>query len=360
MIAVVLVLARSASAEGPTPAEAARLLAGGGGDAAAGVAAAEVLASATTKEERDRAVPPLLDALAHRSSDVRAAAALALAKIRDERALGRLSKRMAEESDEAVLASLLLAVGAVGGEAEVPLVAPYANRASARLRCAAATALGDLGGPAARERLLALLLGPGEDPEWAVRGAVFLALARGGVREDAGTIFVAYRDGRGASSWFARASLARSIALLDVDPVPTLDRLVADDDGRVSAAAAAGFVLAKKPEEAVKRLDDRRPGVRAACAVALAEARVEGVTAKILAMATGDESRAVRWSAALALSRLDVAEADGLVLEGLASDDAAVWVTALAELERKTGRHVGRDGPAWKRVLSERRAALSK
>jgi hypothetical protein len=76
-------------------------------------------------------------------------------------------------------------------------------------------------------------------------------------------------------------------------------------------------------------------------------------------MATTDPDRSVRWSAALALSRLDDPASDALLVAGVGSDDPAVWSAALVECRRKTGRTIGRDPDAWREALAARRASAS-
>ncbi len=350
----------AAAEEGPAFDRALKAVVDAGADPAARVEAAAVLAGAVEPAAKERAVATLVGALADAEPRVRIAAADALARLSDERALARLSRRLDVERDPQALGALLLAVGALGKDPEVSTVASFLAHAEASVRAAAATALGDLGGATARERLLSLLAAPGDDPEWGVRGAVLLALSRCGKREDSGTVLVAYRDGGGAGHWFARAALARAVAALDSDPVPILDRLAADDDARVSSVAAAAFVRAGKPEELVKRLSDARPGVRAACAAAVAETALAAAVPRLRSLATEDPVRAVRWSAALALSRLDDPASDGLLVAALSSDDPQVWAQALAECRRKTGAEIGRDPDAWAKALAARRAGRAK
>ncbi len=145
------------------------------------------------------------------------------------------------------------------------------------------------------------------------------------------------------------------MAALDADPVPVLDRLVADEDARVSSAAAVAFVRCGRPEEVVRRLSDARPGVRAAAAAAVADGGLVDEAPRLRTMAAGDPDRAVRWSAALALSRLDDPAADVMLVAGLASNDPQVWAAAVAECRRKTGLSLGRDADAWEAALAARR-----
>jgi HEAT repeat protein len=348
----------SAVAGDPSPERARRdLEAGPTVDVARRIEAASILATLPEGVDRDRALPVVLAALESPSADLRAAVAGTCARWRDRRALGPLVARLAHEADESTAAALLLAVGAVGAPDDAASVEGLAGSPSTRVRSALATCLGDLGGPRSRARLLQLLAKPGDDRDWAVRGAVLLALARCGTRDDAGVVLVAYREGDGAQHWFARATLASAIAALDSDPIPILDRLCADDDDRVSSAAALAFVRAGRPQEVVRRLSDARPGVRAAAATAIASA-LPAESARLIPLATGDPDRGVRWSAALALSRLDDPASDTLLAEGVASDDPQVWATALGECRRKTGLSIGRDGPAWEKALADRRRNL--
>ncbi len=322
--------------------------------------AARALGATPAGPERDDAVLALLGVIADASTQVRVLATQVLADLGDARALPRLVRRLSVETDPRGTASLLLAVGKLGHASEVSTVMPYAAHTDARLRAAAATALGDLEGPLAHERLLDLLSAPGDDPEWAVRGAAMLALSKCGDRADAGTILVAYRDGGGAQRWFARAALSTAMAALDSDPVPLLDKLAADEDARVSSAAVAAFARAGKPLEISKRLSDVRAGVRAAAVAAVAAAGLRDEIPRLRSMATGDVDRAVRFSAAFALSRLDDPAGDDLLVEAVGSDDPGVWTLALAELRRRTRATIGRDADRWKAELAARRRAGSR
>lgn len=291
---------------------------------------------------------------------IRAAGLLASAYARDPTARAAVFARLADEPDEETVAALLLAFGALaaaGDPGEAARLDPYLTAPSVRLRAAAATAAGDLGGAAARARLLAVLASPGDDPDWAVRGAVLLALVRCGRREDAGAALVAYREGGGVHRWFARASLATVVGALDVDPVPVLAPLVADDDPRVASAAALALVRSGRVPEAVARLADARAGVRAACAAALGAAGVASEAAALRRLATGDPDRGVRFSATLALFALDDPAADPLLVAAVESDDPLVSTRAVEACRRKTGLALGRDGPAWGQALAARRAA---
>lgn len=322
--------------------------------------AARALGATPPGPEREAAVLALAGVLADPRPEVRVLSTQVLASLGDPRVLPRLVRRLPDETDPRATASLLLAIGRLGGASEVSTVMPFVAHAEARLRAAAATALGDLGGALAHERLLDLLAAPGDDAEWAVRGSAMLALSKFGDRADAGTILVAYREGQGVERWFARAALSTAIAALDSDPLPLLDRLAADEDARVSSAAVAAFARAGKPLEIVKRLADARAGVRAAAAAAVGQARLVDAIPKVRSLATSDPDRAVRLSAAFALSRLDDPAGDELLVEAVGSDDPGVWTLALAELRRRMNLRIGRDADAWKAALAARRRGASR
>lgn len=352
VLAALFCVAGLAWAGSPSLDDAARILGDPGRPFADRRDAIRVLVRANDPAGRDRALPPLLAALSDDVLDVRSLAAQALARLADPRALLSIVRRLDVERDPVGLSALLLAIGGLGGRPELAVVEPYTRHAELRVRAAAVTALGDLGGPVARERLLGLLAVPGQDPEWALRGSVLLALARCGTPADSGTILVAYREGGGAAQWFARAALSSAMAALDPDPVPLLDRLCADPDARVSSAAALAFVRAGRVDEVVRRLADARPGVRAAAAAAVGGAELRRAIPQVLALATGDPDRSVRWSATLALSRLDDPASDELLLAGLLTHDPEVWTSALAELRRKTDLDLPRDVDAWRAQLA--------
>jgi HEAT repeat protein len=319
---------------------------------AARAAAARRLGEAP-EGRRDEAVAALGEALDDASAGVRAEAAVALARLRDERAMPRLERRLSVEEEEEVLAPLLLAIGATGGRYAVDPVARRCDDRRVRVRAAAATALGDLGGEVARQRLLSLLRAASADPEWVVRSAAMLGLASCGKPSDAGVVLEAFRDGGGGSWWLARASLARVVATLDADPLPVLDRLMADPDARVASAAALALLRSGRRTDLLRRLSDASPSVRAAAAAACGE--VPEAAGRLRDAAFSDRDRSVRWSAALALSRLDDPVSDALLVEGIASEDPAVSLAALAECRRKTGAEIGRDPAAWRSRLAERR-----
>lgn len=299
----------------------------------------------------------ILDALGRHLTDpwpdVRRAVALALGRRGDRRAAGLLADRLPVEQRPDVLAALLLGVGDLGGSEHVACVVPFATRhALPSVRAAAVTALGHLGGEAARTVVLETIATPGlPDLDWSLRAAGVLALARCGRPEDVGVALVAYREGAGEGHWFARSALARLVATLDPDPVPLLRRLVGDSDPRVAVTAAEGLARAGHPDELLRLLGHVVPSVRAAAASGAAQANLEAALPRLRSMARLDAAREVRWAAALALFRLEDADGDALVLEGLRAREPAIWMEALAALADRTGEWHGLDRSAWHAAL---------
>ncbi len=160
------------------------------------------------------------------------------------------------------------------------------------------------------------------------------------------------------TEWFARAALATAVAALDADPVPVLDRLVADEDARVSSAAAVALIRCGRPGEVVRRAFPTRgpaEGARRRGGRRRRRGARRRSAPRLRGLAAADPDRAVRWSAALALSRLDDPAGDALLVAGLSSNDPQVWASAIAECRRKTGLTLGRDADAWADALAARR-----
>jgi HEAT repeat protein len=351
-----LVVGAAAADERPTFGQAARLV-GSAPDAAVRARAAERLAAADDEPERRAARPLLVAALADASAPVRRIAGAGLARMPAPETRAPLLAALAREKEREVLPALLLAVGALAEPTLVETALPFTRDAAPAVRAAALTALGDLGGDAARRRLLEALADPaGPDEGWAVRSAAVLALGKVGRRGDVAAVLAALRTGEGWSCWLARSALARAVPTIDPEPLALLEHLVHDGDARVAVTAAEGFARAGHPERLRALLSSPAPGVRAAAASAVVASGLEGAEPRLVAMARGDAALEPRWAAALALFRLDAPAGDEFVLAGLASHEPVVWAEALAALERRTGARHGRDVPAWRAELARRRA----
>ncbi|MFV1958110.1 MAG: HEAT repeat domain-containing protein, partial [Planctomycetota bacterium] len=251
-----------------------------------------------------------------------------------------------------------LAVGALGREADGAHLVGFATTdPRPMVRAAAVSALGDLGGEPARRIALATVLRPGfADPDWSLRATGMLALARCGRPEDVGRVLVAYREGRGETSWFARSALARLVAAKDTDPVPLLLRLVGDPDSRVAVTAAAGLGRSGHVEELLRLLSHVVPSIRAAAATGIAKARIDKGYGHLRALVRLDPSRKVRWAAALALFQVEDPLGDELVTSAVEAREPAVWAEAIAQLAARTGERHGRDARAWRAAVLRWRA----
>jgi len=310
-------------------------------------------------DDRPRVTPVLVAALRDASAVVRQASASSLARIGDPRAVPGLLARLDEEPDESTLCAVLLALGAAKDAGSVERLAVVAKtHPLPAVRAAAVTALGDVGGEAARGHVLDVLRAPGvPDPDWALRSAAVLALVSCGHADDVGTVLVVYREEGGERHWFARSCLASLVGARDRDPLPILRRMVLDPDPRVAVTAAVGIAGTGHLQEMLVLLRHTSPTVRAAAASAVARAEVRGAYGRLRSMARFDGSARVRWAAALALFRLELPEGDEYVLAGLASREPVVWSEALAALVERTGERHGRDVGLWRRALQRWRAA---
>jgi len=306
----------------------------------------------------DRILLALTRTLKDPKSDVRKVAALSLTRRGDRRALAPILAGIPEEADAQTLCALLLAVGALGREADGVRLVPIATAdPRPRVRAAAVSALGDLGGEQARRIAVKTVLRPGlPDPDWSLRATGMLALARCGRPEDVGEVLVAYREGRGEASWFARSALARLVAAKDTDPVPLLLRLVGDPDSRVAVTAAAGLGRSGHVAALLRLLSHVVPSVRAAAATGIAKAHVRKGYGRLRALARLDPSRKVRWAAALALFQAEDPLGDELVVSAVEAREPAVWAEAIAQLAARTGERHGRDAKAWRAALLRWRA----
>nr|WP_243850416.1 HEAT repeat domain-containing protein [Modestobacter marinus] len=217
--------------------------------------AATLLGSAAATEH----TPALAARLADRSADVRSAAARALGKAGDPASVTPLLAALAGPRP--------LPLGVVGmalldlGTPVLPALRTALTDGSPAARALAAEVLGVHGDPAAAPGLLALLHDRWQPPE--VRRAAATALGRIGSPQ-------------------ATAELTQ---LLATGPVPALQRVAAEALGRIGDPAAVPTL--------VSGLHATDPGVRAACADALAAIGDEGRgRLRVLAIGSSPAGRA--------------------------------------------------------------------
>lgn len=120
-----------------------------------------------------------LEELSSSNEADRTRAARNLAESGDERAYSMIVKRLTLEKSERVLAGLLRAAGACGGEASIPWIAQYLAHDDPRIRANAAEALGMAGEESSGSSILPLL----EDDNPRVKLNAAMALIKLGNRE---------------------------------------------------------------------------------------------------------------------------------------------------------------------------------
>ncbi len=256
---------------------------------------------------REAAVRALIAASKEGSADVRASAALALARTDDERAVAVLRSMASDDAADDVRDVALLALGIVGGPIEVPFLHGVFSDASRseRARALAAIALGMVGDEDAVD-LIAMTLTPGEKAAAKIPDEVMAA----------GLI------GLGAGRRPTAVPVLRQ-ALTNV----RLHSLV-----RAHAATALGAVGDRGSLELLRRqvLNSREPLVRQSCVIALGRMlSVEDVEAinALLHVAKGDRDQTVQSFAALALGAIDgeAVRDQLLVLFASSSDNDKTW-----------------------------------
>ncbi len=301
----------------------------------------------------DRALAGLLVALTDRSSMVRAAAAEALLRIGDERAVPFLARRLREESNAAALEALLLALARCGSSYAARHIAPFLDHPSREVRAAAATALGRVGDPGQREALWALLRYGADDPGMRIRSAVLGAFVELGWQEEAVTAIVELEAAGAHRHWLARVSIISAIGRLRLSAREAWlrDLFLTEEDPRVLAAAASALGRLGFREDLIAALDHASPDVRRAAIVGLEEARDPRALDRARQLLAKDPDAAVRFEAALVLHHLHAPDSDLYLVDALRSDNALYWLTALAALEEKHQRSFGRDPEAWTAFL---------
>ena len=125
-------------------------------------------------EEAAKALPKLLGALADKDARIRAAAAEALGEVGDLSAIEPLGKALAGDADSDVRQAAAEALGELGSPNAVPALRAALKDADSDVRESVADALGEIGGPDAERVLRQALSDPDED----VRDAAAAALAK--------------------------------------------------------------------------------------------------------------------------------------------------------------------------------------
>ncbi|MBV1800662.1 HEAT repeat domain-containing protein [Siccirubricoccus sp. G192] len=295
----------------------------------------QAAAGALGKLDDTRAVEPLLARLAaDQDIDVRRVAARALGKLGDARAVEPLLARFTADDDINVRQAAAEALGKLGDARAVePLLARLAADQDVSVRRVTAEALGELGDARAVEPLLARLAA---DDDINVRQAAARALGELG-------------DPRGGEPLLAcltadqdidvRQAAAEALGELgDARAVePLLARLAADQDidvRRVAARALGKLLDPRAVEPLLARLAaDQDWRMRQAAAGALGKLGDARAVEPLLARLAADDDIDVRRVAAEALGKLGDARAVEPLLAGLAADqDVSVCQAATEAL----------------------------
>ncbi|MCD4727194.1 MAG: HEAT repeat domain-containing protein, partial [Pirellulales bacterium] len=123
----------------------------------------------------------VLTYLDHSSPLVRYRTALAMARLRDSKAIPAIVRSLEFETDLRVTEMLIFALGRIGSRNALPLLEVFKTHSRDSIRAATYEALGKLKDPGQTEALLACLK---EDPSPQVRSEVCLALFRLGTKRD--------------------------------------------------------------------------------------------------------------------------------------------------------------------------------
>ena len=125
-------------------------------------------------EDAAKALPPLFSALSDKDARIRAAAAEALGEVGDRSAVEPLGKALAGDDDSGVREAAAEALGELGSPNAVPVLRAGLRDGDAEVREAVVDALADIGGPEAERVLRQALADSDED----VRDAAAAALAK--------------------------------------------------------------------------------------------------------------------------------------------------------------------------------------
>ena len=257
-------------------------------------------AYALGKIKDPRAVEPLIAALKDHNSDVREAAAYALGKIKDPRAVEPLIAALKDE-DSDVRKAAAEALGEIKDPRAVePLIAALKDESSS-VRRAAAEALGKIGDPRAVEPLIAALKDKDSDVRYAA------AKALGEIKDPRAVepLIAVPKD------YYSGVRYAVTEALVKIG-APAMEPLIAalkdkdskDSDVRQAAAEALGEIKDPRAvEPLIAALGDESSGVRLAAAKSLGEIK-DPRAVEPLSAALKDENKYVRRAAAHALDRL--------------------------------------------------------
>ena len=239
-------------------------------------------AEALGKSGDARAVEPLIVALRDKVTDVRRDAAEALGELKDARAVEPLVAALSDREVRWKAADALVKIGTL---AVKPLIAALRYRGHEY----AATVLKEIGTPA-MEALIAAL----EDEDWHLRGAVAEALGKSGDARAVEPLIVALRDKEQYMRWNAAGALDKigwQPGRDEAGAAYWIAKLNWEECVRIGAPAVEPLIAALKE------------GVRKNAAEALGELK-DARAVEPLVAALNDRVMDVRWAAAGALDKI--------------------------------------------------------
>ncbi len=295
------------------------------------------------------------------------AAAVALGHLREADGVWALAAALRHDSP-LVRRQAAWALGEIGRAEAAPFLAPLLSDADPAARASAAAAMGKI--PAGRDlsvpllrRLLEEVPAPRTGGEALVAMAAATSLGRLRSADAAPALRALLAAPRAGAPWEAplRSAAALALARSGADARDAILPPLADPDARVSRTAGVALGIAGAVEELGRALGDESAAVRESAAIGLGRATTAGgdEAGRLLReRAATDADSVVRYATAKALlARRDRAGLSVLVREvtrgGLESREAAI-----RELARLSGEDHGVDGAAWERWLREKGGAL--
>ncbi len=304
-----------------------------------------------------KAVEPLGEALGDLSWAERSAAAMALGKLGNGRAIPFLSAALCADPDPDVdvRCGAAWALGRIGSEAVFEALTAALDDDDETVRRAAAEALTKVGTLAALEGLTRAL----RDPHHDVRLAAVRGLGEVGSGKIASDLLAALDD----SEWSVRCAAAESLSKLgDSGALPALLEALANGSvaGRLAASEALGRIGDPRAIEPLAALleqtDSVAPGpdtpdlrLRRNVAKALGDIGTASGLPGLRALSGDAHTAGAAIEALVKVLRWDAANAERSDLEVLAEIDdpnQVPWMIDEAE-EAATGRVVVREGKAW-------------
>ncbi|MDD4004104.1 MAG: HEAT repeat domain-containing protein [Elusimicrobiaceae bacterium] len=238
------------------------------------------------------------------AAPVRLSAAKALAKLSSDAMRAEAAKTvlpLLTSEDRLARASALDAAGSLKLKDAVLILLDILKNEKDPLRSRAASALGQIGDPAAIKPLLQAMSSPGD---WQLQAAAAAALGELQYKPAAPVIIDLYKNANLA----AKITLARALGTLkSTEAVSALGAGAADSDLRVKLTAIAALKEIGSPDAGVflvPALGDAEPSIRAAAADALAKCSAENQLPDLEKYAGTEKDEAVKAAFGRAITAL--------------------------------------------------------